>query len=340
MTLTPAATRRRLVGWAALATQAGLALWLTAGQPAVAQAQAQPAWPSKPVHLVVAFPPGGLADVMVRLLQNPLSEALGQPVVIENKGGANGNVAADAVIRGPQDHHSFAVSSTGIESANPFMYARMPFNPGRDLQHVALLANTQLFLVTRPTLPADDLKGFVAYARSHPGQLSYGSAGSGSTPHLAGELFKQYAQVFATHLPYRGAAPALQDVLAGQIDFAFVPGTAFGYVKAGKLKLLAVASAQRSPGWPSAPTFVEQGIGPVLADTLFGVYAPSGTAPEAVARLNREINKLLATPQIKARYAELGAQALPLSPAEFKALVAEETRVFSAVIKARRIAPD
>ncbi len=315
----------------------GLAL---AGVAALPGALAQPAWPSKPVRLVVAFPPGGLADVMARMLQPQLAEALGQPVLIENRGGANGNVAAESVIRGAHDGHSFVISSTGIESVNPFMYSRMPFDPARDLVHVALLANTQLFLVVRPGLPVNTMKEFVAYARANPGKLSYGSAGSGSTPHLAGELFKQYAGLFATHIPYRGAAPALQDVLAGQIDFAFVPGTAFSYVKSGKLKLLGVASPKRTANYASAPTFSEEGFGAVFADTLFGVYAPADTAPEAVLRLNREINKLLATATVKARFAELGAEALPMNPAEFKALVARETTVFSGVIKARAIAPD
>jgi len=334
MTLPTPTRRRASTTWLALAVVAA-----TLGT-ATTAVWGQTAWPSKPVRLVVAFPPGGLADVMTRLLQPQLTEALGQPVVIENRGGANGNVAADAVIRGTPDGHSFVISSTGIESVNPFMYARMPFSPGKDLVHVALLANSQLFLVTRPSLPPNTLKAFVAYAQANPGRLSYGSAGSGSTPHLAGELFKQYAGIFATHLPYRGAAPALQDVLAGQIDFAFVPGTAFAYVKSGKLKLLAVASPKRTDNYPSAPTFLEEGLGPVFADTLFGIYAPTGTSPEAVTRLNREVNKLLASATVKARYADLGAEAMPLSPTEFKALVAEETKVFSGVVKARRIAPD
>jgi tripartite-type tricarboxylate transporter receptor subunit TctC len=305
-----------------------------------AAAQAQTPWPNKPVRLVVAFPAGGLADVMARLLQPALQDALGQPVLIDNRGGANGNVAADAVIKGGADAHTFLVSSTGIESVNPFMFDRMAFDPARDLQHVALLANSYLFLVTRPNFPAQTVEEFVAYARSQPGRLSYGSAGSGSTPHLAGELFKQDAGFFATHIPYRGAAPALQDTMSGQVDFCFSPGTAFQAARAGRLKLLAVASRQRAAIWPSAPTMAERGYANVLADTLFGVYAPSGTPPEAVQRMNREINKLLLLPATKTRFGELGADAMAITPAEFKALVVAEAKLFSAVVKARKIQPD
>ena len=221
-------------------------------------AQAQTAWPSKPVKLVVAFPPGGVADVMARVVSQPLSEALGQPVIIENKGGAGGNVAAVELARTGGDGHSFMVNVSTLESVNPVMFERMPVNPAKDFQHVALLANTQLFLVTRPTLPVTDVKSLVAYAKANPGKLSYASAGAGTTPNVGGELFKQGAGIFATHIPYRGAAPAIQDLMAGQVDFGFMPGTMFQHVKAGKLKLLGVASRQRTPNYPSAPTITEE----------------------------------------------------------------------------------
>ena len=300
-----------------------------------AWAQAR-AWPSRPVRFVVAFPPGGLADVMMRVIQPALSQALGTPVVIDNRGGAGGNVAAMEMLRA-RDEHSFLVTVSTTESVNPSMFANMPFDPVKQLQHVALLANSQLFLVTRPTLAPNDLKSFVAYAKANPGKLSYGSAGTGTTPHLAGELFKQSAGIFATHIPYRGAAPAIQDVMAGQIDFSFVPGTAFPMVRGGKLKLLAVASKQRTPNFPSAPTFDENGIADVHADTLFGVYAPTGTPPEVVALLNREINRQLAEPAVRARFSELGADATPITPTQFKELVQAETALFSRIVKARGI---
>ncbi len=318
---------------------AALALGLLAAVPAAAQ-QAAPAWPNKPIRLIVAFPAGGLADVLARTLAPQLSEALGQQVVIDNRGGAGGNVAAQELVRSGGDGHTFMVNVTTLESVNPVMFASLPFDPARDLQHVALLANTQLFLVVRPTLPVNNLKEFVAYARANPGRLSYGSAGNGTTPHIGGEMFKQANGIFATHIPYRGAAPAIQDVMAGQIDYMLAPGTVFQNVRAGKLKLLAVASRKRTENYASAPTVEEEGFGKVYVDTPFAVYAPSGMPQAQVARMNREINRLLATPAIKSRFAELAADAMPLSPAEIKAMVQAEVGLFGPVVRERGIKAD
>jgi len=311
---------------------------LAAAAPA---AFAQPAaWPTRPVRFVVAFPPGGLADVMIRMLVPQLAEALGQPVVIDNRGGASGNVAAVETARNGGDGHTFMVNVTTLESVNPLMFERMPVDPAKELQHVALLANTQLFLVTRPTLAPGTLAEFVAYAKANPGKLSYGSAGNGTTPHVGGELFKQTAGIFATHIPYRGAAPAIQDVMAGQIDYAFVPGTVFPSVKAGKLKLLAVASRQRPAYYAAAPTIEEAGFGKVYVDTPFAVYAPAAMPAANVARMNRELNRLLAQPSVRTRFAEVGAEPLALSPAEVSAMVKEEAALFGPIVKARGIRAD
>lgn len=327
----PCGLRRRMLR----ACKPLLALLLCAGG-GLATAQA---WPARPVRFVVSFPAGGLADVMMRLLQPQLADALGQPVLIDNRGGASGNLAADLVAKS-SDGHSFVVAASSVESVNPYMFSSMSFDPVKDLVHVALLANSRLFLVTRPDLPPRDLKAFVAHARAHPGKLTYGSPGTGSTPHLAGEMFKQAAGIFATHVPYRGAQPALQDVLSGQIDYAFVPGTALTWVRGGKLRLLAVVSPARVPEAPDTPTFAEQGLGEVAVDTFFGIYGPAGTPPQVVGRLNTEINKLLAQPSIRARFAELGAEPQPVSPAAFRSAVQAETVRFSALVKARRIQAD
>jgi tripartite-type tricarboxylate transporter receptor subunit TctC len=301
---------------------------------------AQSMWPSKPVRFIVAYPPGGLADVLIRQLQQPLTEALAQPIVVDNRSGANGNLAAEATIAAGADGHTFLVAQTAVQSINPSMFQKMSFDPAKSLVHVALLANSQLYLVTRPTLAPTTLKEFVRYAQANPGKLSYGSAGSGSTPHMAGELFKQYAHMSATHVPYRGLAPAIQDVMAGQIDFAFVPATTLTAVRTGKLKLLAVASKTRTELAPQTPTFAEEGFGEVFADSLFGVYAPAGTRPEVMERLNREINKILSRPEVKARFSEAGAQAIPVTPAAFRNMVQAETQIFSSIVKARNITPD
>ncbi len=326
--MTPNPTRRHLLTAALCAA--------TLAAPAFAQT----AWPTKPLRIVVGFPPGGVADVVSRVISVPLGEALGQPVIIENKSGANGNVAADFVAKSAADGYTLVMSSTGIESVNPALFAKMPYDPQKDLQPVAAAARIQLFLVVRPELGVSDVKAFVALAKSKPGKLSYGSAGSGSTPHLAGELFKQSANIFATHVPYRGAAPALQDVLAGQLDFYFDPGIGIPHIRAGRLKALGVASAKRSALFPDVPTFGELGYRGINADTLFGFYAPAAVPKDVVARLNREINKALALPAVRQKIADLGGEAIPMSPADFKQLAQIETALFGGVIAARGIKAD
>ncbi len=326
-------TRRRL-----LQTWGGAAVAAWACVPLRAQASA--AWPVRPVRLVVGLAPGGLADVLMRTLQKTVSDGLGQAVVIENRGGAGGNVAALEVLRSGADGHTFLVAPTTLESVNPVLYPSMGFDPSRELQPVALLANSHLFLIARPGLEASSLKELAALARARPGRLAYGSAGNGTTPHLAGELFKQSGNLFITHIPYRGAAPAIQDVMAGQIDFAFGPGTVFPSVQAGRLKILGVASRQRAPSVAEAPTFDEQGFPGVYADSMFGIYAPTSAPADVVARLTSEINRALAQPAIQARFAAIGAQALPLPAQEFKALVAAETQLFAGIVRARGIKTD
>lgn len=298
------------------------------------------AWPAKPVRLVVGLAPGGLADVLARAVQPHLSDALKQTVLIDNRGGAGGNVAGVEVVRNGGDGHTFLLVPTTTESVNPSMFPNMPFDPQRDLRPVALLANSQLFLVVRSSLGVDTLEAFVSHAKKHPNTLTYGSAGNGTTPHLAAELFKQAAGVTAAHVPYRGVAPAIQDLIAGQIDFAFGPATVFPMVQSGKLKVLAVASRKRAVVAPELRTFSEAGIDSVFADSLFGVYAPAGTRSDVIERMNREINKVLERPDIRARFLEAGAEAVPMRPVDFAAQVQEEKRLFTAVVKALNLKAD
>jgi len=298
------------------------------------------AWPSKPVKVVVNFPPGGAADQLARAIGLPLQEALGQPVVVENRAGANGNIGGEVVAKSPADGYTLLMSSGGMVSVNPHIYPRMAFNPAKDLVPVAAAARVLVYLVAKPSIPADNIKDFIAYVKANPGKLSYGSPGSGSSPHLAGEMFKSQAGLFALHVPYRGAAPALQDLLAGQLDYYFDPGIGLQQVKAGKLKLLAVGSPKRSPMFPSVPTLEEAGLKGFDADTVFGFYAPAGTPADVVSRLNREINRILGTQAVKDRIFALGGEALPLSAAEFGAKATEDSRRFSAIIKERKITAD
>lgn len=305
-----------------------------------AAAQAGGAWPTKPVRLVVGLAPGGLADVLARALQPHLSAALGQPVLVDNRSGAGGNVAAVEVVRNGGDGHSFLLTPSTTVSVNPSLFARLPYDPQRDLRPVALIANSQLFLFVRASLALDTLEAFVAHARKHPNTLSYGTAGNGTTPHLAGELFKRAAGITATHVPYRGVAPAVQDLIGGQIDFAFGPATVFPMLPAKRLKVLAVASRKRSVVAPDVRTFAEAGINGVFADSLFGIYAPAGARPDTVERLNREINKVLERPDVQARFVEAGAEAVPQSPAEYAALVTEEARLFTGLVKTLNLRAD
>lgn len=300
---------------------------------------AQP-WPAKPVKIIVNFPPGGAADQIARAVGQPLQDALGQPVVIENKSGSGGNLGGDAVAKAPPDGYTLLMSSGGMVSVNPFIYPKMSFDPAKDLVPVASAARVLVFLVTKPDFPAKDAKEFLGYLKSHPGKASFGSPGNGSSPHLAAEMMKSQAGVFATHVPYRGAAPALTDLLAGQIDFAFDPGVAIPHIKAGKVKLLAVGSLKRSPLFPNVPTLDEIGLSGFDADTVFGFYAPAGTPTDVVARLNREINRILTLPGPRERILALGGEPAPMTPAQFHDKAMEDARRFGKVIRERRITGD
>lgn len=297
---------------------------------------AQAAWPSKSIRLVVGFAPGGTTDVMARLVSQGLSEALGQTVIVDNKPGASGNLAAGEVVRATPDGYTLLVAPTSVETANPSLF-KANFHPAKDLTPMAAIGRTAMYVVAKPGIEAKDVKELVAYSKANPGKLSYASAGAGTPPHLAAELFKQRTGIFTTHIPYRGAAPALQDVMAGQADYVFDPGIAFPHIRSGKVKLLGVASAQRSPFFPDVPTLNEQGIAGAELDIWFGMWAPNGTPPEVIARINRELVKVLAAPALKERFGSLGAEPMPLDATAFRKLLADEGKLLSALIKDRKI---
>ncbi|HEX5391061.1 MAG TPA: tripartite tricarboxylate transporter substrate binding protein [Burkholderiaceae bacterium] len=325
-TSSPSFLRRRLVQ-AATATLCSVA--------ALGGAHAQ-AWPSKPIKIVVGFAPGGTTDVMARVMAQSLSEALGQPVVVDNKPGASGNVAASEVIRAAPDGHTFLTAPTSFETANPFLF-KQTIVPAKDLTPVVGVGRSQMYLLVKPESTVKDAKDFVAYARANPGKLSYSSAGAGTPPHLAGELFKKVTGVYATHIPYRGAAPALQDVLANQADYVFDPGIGFPHVRSGKVRMLAVAGAKRSSFFPDVPTLAELGFKGAELDIWFGMWAPNGTPADVTARMGKEIAKALAQPNTKTRYEALGAEPVGLDNGEFKALLVNETQMLSGLIKEAKI---
>jgi tripartite-type tricarboxylate transporter receptor subunit TctC len=294
-------------------------------------------WPNRAVRLVVAFPPGGAADLLARLVGQSLSETLGQPVVIENKGGSNGNIGGEAVARSAPDGYTLLMSSGSMVAINPHIYASMPFDPARDIVPVASVARVPFYLVVRAENPAQDFKAFIADLKANPGKRNYGSPGIGSSPHLAGEMLKKMTGTDAVHVPYRGAAPALNDLLAGQLDFLFDPGIAIEHVKAGKLRAIAIGSPQRSPQLPNVPTLQELGLAGFDADAVFGVYAPTGTSGDIVTRLNTEINRALATAALTDRITAVGNIPAAMSPAEFGEKSRKDSDRFGAIIRERGI---
>ena len=317
----------------------GLALGLSLAFASQAQTLA-PAWPTKPVKVIVNFPAGGAADQLARALSQPLQEALGQPVVIDNRGGSGGNIGGDAVAKSAPDGYTLLMSSGGMVSVNPHIYPKMPFDPAKDLVPVAATARVLVYLVVRADSPVKDFAGLLADLKAHPGKRSFGTPGNGSSPHLATEMMKSQTGTFALHVPYRGAAPALTDLLAGQIDFAFDPGIAVPHIKAGKLRLLAVGSPARSPLFPDVPTLHELGVKGFDADTVFGLYAPAGTPAAIVDRMNAEVNRALALPAVKERILALGGVPAPMTPAQFHDKAAEDSKRFGAIIRERKIVGD
>jgi tripartite-type tricarboxylate transporter receptor subunit TctC len=313
----------------ALATLFALAAALTT---AVPQALAQ-AWPAKPVRVVVNFPPGGAADQLMRALAPRLQETLGQPFVVENRPGANGSIGAGEVAKAAPDGYSILMSSGGAIALNGLIYANLGYDPMKALEPVAPVAVVSVFLEIKPGVPAANLGEFISHARANPGKLNYGSPGNGSSPHLAGEMLNRAAKIRTTHVAYKGAGPAMTDLLGGQLDFMFDPGIGLQHVKAGKLKLLAVGSPKRHPAWPDVPT-VAEGVGAEFdADTVFGIYAPAGTPKDIVARLNQEILRQMQGAAMAERVAAIGAQTLILTPEAFSARLRAEHERMQPLVK-------
>ncbi|WP_397473876.1 Bug family tripartite tricarboxylate transporter substrate binding protein [Pusillimonas sp.] len=307
---------------------------LLALSPLTASAQQ---WPEKPVTVIVNFPAGGAADRIARAITQPLGDALGQSFVVENKGGAGGNIGGDAAAKSKPDGYTFLMSSGGMVSVNPQIYDNMTFDPMKDLVPVAAAARVLVFLETTPEVPVKNIQEFIDYLKKNPGKLNYGSPGNGSSPHLAGELFKELADVDAVHIPYRGAAPAMRDLLGGQIDFMFDPGIGLSSVEAGKLNLLAIGSMKRSSRFPDIPTLDEAGLTNFDADTYFGFYAPAGTPPEIIQKMNTEINKIVKSEKFKETLSAIGAEPEPMTPDEFHQKAVDDAERFGKLIRDRNI---
>jgi tripartite-type tricarboxylate transporter receptor subunit TctC len=299
----------------------------------VARAQA---YPSRPVRLVVGFTPGGAVDIIARLIGQALSERLGRPFVIENRPGAATNLATESVVRASADGYTLLMANTAA-AINATLYDKLSFNFIRDIAPVAGVMRGGYVVEVHPSFPAKTLPEFIAYAKANPATINMGSAGSGASDHMAGELFKMMTGVNLVHVPYRGAAPALADLLGAQVQVMFgsLPAS-IEYIKSGKLRGLAVTTSTRSDALPDLPT-VGDFVAGYEASGWYGVCAPSRTPVEIVDKLNLEINAALADPKLKARLAELGGAALPGSPADFAKLIAEETEKWGKVVRAANI---
>lgn len=303
--------------------------------------QPQPAWPAaKPIRLVVNFPAGGSPDTVARAVATPLAAALGQSVVVENRGGAGGILGADAVAKSAADGYTILLSSGSAASIVPLITPKMPYDAARDLIPVAAGARLELFLVSRADLPFKTYAEFIAHVKKNPGRLSYGSPGNGTSPHIAGEMLKSQADFFSVHIPYRGSAAVLQDLLGGSIDYTFDPGIAFQHVRSGRLRLLAVGSAKRSPLFPDTPTLQELGLAGFDVGTTHGFWAPAGTPAPIVERLNREINRALTQQGVIDTVRAIGAEPTPLTPAQFGQVIRADLDRYAKIIRERKITAD
>jgi len=294
---------------------------------------AQP-YPSKPVRIVVNFPAGGVADLYGRIIAAKVQEAWGQPVVVENRTGAGGNIGADAVAKSAPDGYTLNMSAIGPHAINVSLFSKMPYDPVKDFAAVALVLEAEGLLVLHPSIPASSVAELIAYARANPGKLTFASAGMGTASHLAGELFKSMAKVDMTHVPYKGNVPAITDLLAGQTSllFATMP-TVLPHAKAGKLRALATIGSVRSMAAPELPTIGESLPG-FEVNNWIGLFAPAGTPPEIVRRWNGEVMRIMQAPDIQARLPAEGARFSPNTPEQFAAFVKSEIAKWAPVVKA------
>jgi tripartite-type tricarboxylate transporter receptor subunit TctC len=319
-------------------TTSTLALMLTTAALAL-QAQAQP-YPSKPVQLVVPNPPGGVVDTSARLLSEPLAKLLGQSVVIENKGGASGNIAYQQVALAPKDGHTLLISYSAYHVGNPAMFSKLPWAQ-KDFVPVALLTAATNVIAVHPSVPGNNLQEFLAYAKANPGKLNFASQGNGSLSHVGTALLEVTTGIEMTHVPYKGSGPAIQDVLGGQVQvFMTTPPSVMQHVQAGKLKAFAVTGKARHPGLPSVPTTAEAGLAGFELEAWVGLFAPAGTPAAVVQLLTDKVKLALATPEAKAVAERTGIEIRYLGPDALAALVQRETDYWGQVIKTKNIKAD
>jgi len=307
--------------------------------PAVSRFAWAQTYPTRPVRIIVGFAAGGIADIHARLMGQWLLERLGQPFIIENRPGAGSNIGTEAVVKSPPDGYTLLLA-TSTNAINATLYDKLSFNFIRDIAPVATISRNAFVMVAHPSMPAKTVPEFIAYAKANPGKINIASAGTGSAGHVFGELFKMMTGINTVHVPYRGAAPALADLVAGQVQAYFAPTTAsIEYIRAGKLRALAVTTATRSEALPDIPA-VNEFVPGYEASGWSGFGSPKGTPTEVIDKLNKEINAGLADPKIKAQLADLGSPALAGLPADFGKLIADESDKWGKVIRALNIKAD
>jgi tripartite-type tricarboxylate transporter receptor subunit TctC len=310
-------------------------LLLAAALPAAPGMAGAQAYPSRPVKLVVPFPPGGSLDITGRLIAQRLTDMWGQAVVVENKPGAGGNIGADFVAKATPDGYTILLGALSTHAVNPNLYAKMPYDAVRDFAPITLIATTPNVLVVNAATPVGNVREFIAWTKANPGKLAFGSGSNGSAGHLAGELYKVDTGTDAVHIPFKGGAPATQALLAGDTQFMFDNlANAMAQVKAGKLKALAVTTAERSTLVPELPTMAEAGLPGFDISTWYGLFAPAGTPAAIVAKWNTDVTRILNSPDIRAKLMADGAEPAPDTPEQFAQMIARELAKYARIIKA------
>jgi tripartite-type tricarboxylate transporter receptor subunit TctC len=313
---------------------AALAIFFTAGG-----AVAQSGYPDRAVKMVLGYPPAGPVDIIARIMADRLSQIWGQPVVVENISGAGGNIAGDRVAKATPDGYTLLMATNAQIAINPSLYAKMTYDPAKDLMPISQAVYSPNILVVPNDVPAKTVQELVAYARSNPGRLTFASAGVGTTQHLAGELFKAMAHIDIQHVPYRGAAPVITDLLGGRITMFFgAISPLIPLVREGKLRALAVTSAEHFPTVPDLPTMIEAGYPAFVSILSIGLMAPAGTSPAIIAKIHQDSVKVLSMPEVRKQLSDIGMEVIGNSPAEFAAAIAAETPQWAKVIKDAGIA--
>ena len=327
---------KRFSGIAAACAVAVLGAVTTLGSPAV---RAQD-YPVKPIHIIVPLPPGGSNDVLARVLGQKMSEAFGQPVIVENRPGAAGNIATDYVAKSAPDGYTIAIAPNQTVAVNPVLYPKLPFDVLKDLEGVTLLGRVPMVLVVSSKITANSVAELIAQAKAGPDKLSYASAGSGSPQHMAAEVFKSMTGTRLTQIPYKGSAPALVDVLGGNVDVMFCPiNSALPHIRSGKLRALGTTGTKRLALLPGVPTIAET-VPNYESDIWIGMVAPAKTPPAIINKLNAELRRSLAAPDVQSKLAEQGIYAESSEPAEFSRLIATDQKRWAGVIKAASIVPE